>query len=216
MLELGVKVLLAYLLGSVLGSLVVGKLKGGVDIRQMGSHNPGGTNALRTQGRAFALWVMVIDVGKGAVASSLIPAWHIPGIPPDPEVTRAWLAAVCATAVVIGHCYPVWFDFSGGKGVATLLGAAAGLAPMALVPMLVTWFAVLALTGYVGLSSIVAAASLPAYFLATGPVAQTSALFAFGLAMAALVTYKHRSNIARMREGTEHRATQFTLLRRRR
>ena len=79
MLELGVKVLLAYLLGSVLGSLVVGKLKGGVDIRQMGSHNPGGTNALRTQGRAFALWVMVSDVGKGAVASSLIPAWHIPG-----------------------------------------------------------------------------------------------------------------------------------------
>jgi acyl phosphate:glycerol-3-phosphate acyltransferase len=74
MLELGVKTLLAYLLGAVIGSLIVGRLRGGVDIRTMGSGNAGGTNALRTQGFAFAFWVMLIDIGKGWVASAWLPA----------------------------------------------------------------------------------------------------------------------------------------------
>ena len=84
MLELGLKFTLAYLLGAVLGSLLVGYLRGGVDIRKVGSGNPGGTNALRTQGKAFALWVMLIDVGKGLLAASVIPPLVLPGVVLDP------------------------------------------------------------------------------------------------------------------------------------
>jgi len=122
MLELGLKTLISYLLGSVNGSLVLGRLRG-VDIRQLGSGNAGGTNALRTQGKWFALGVMVIDIGKGYVPTWLLPGWALPGVPVDPVVSRAWLSFACAGATVVGHCYPVWFGFAGGKGAATAVGA---------------------------------------------------------------------------------------------
>ena len=89
MLELGTKILLAYLLGSVSGSLLIGKLRGGVDIREMGSGNAGGTNALRTQGKMFAFGVMTIDVGKGYIAAALIPVLAIIGLAEDPAVGAA-------------------------------------------------------------------------------------------------------------------------------
>ena len=88
MLELGFKSLLAYLLGSLIGSLIVGQLRGGVDIRTFGSGNAGGTNALRTQGIGFAVWVMLIDIGKGWVATALLPALALPGIGIDSTVAR--------------------------------------------------------------------------------------------------------------------------------
>src|SRR5688572_7955044 len=126
MLELGVKSLLAYLLGSIIGSLIVGQLRGGVDIRTLGSGNAGGTNALRTQGKAFAFWVMLIDIGKGIVTVALLPGWEIPGVGIDPQVSREWLTMACAGAVILGHVYPLWFGFRGGKGAATLVGALLG------------------------------------------------------------------------------------------
>src|SRR5262245_28448214 len=101
MLELGVKVLLAYLLGSLIGSLIVGQLRGGVDIRTMGSGNAGGTNALRTQGYAFAAWVMLIDLGKGWIAARWLPWLGLPYVGIDPSIDRMWLAVACATAVIV-------------------------------------------------------------------------------------------------------------------
>jgi len=95
MLELGVKTLLSYLLGSLIGSLIVGRLRGGVDIRKLGSGNPGGTNALRTQGPMFALWVMLIDAGKGWLAAAVVT--DLPLFGPDPAIDRLWLAVACAT-----------------------------------------------------------------------------------------------------------------------
>src|SRR6185436_14582104 len=92
------KVLLAYLLGSVVGSLVIGRLRGGVDIRKLGSGNPGSTNALRTQGLAFGIWVIVIDVIKGWIAAALIPLPAVPGIAPADGAAAAWLPATCAFA----------------------------------------------------------------------------------------------------------------------
>jgi len=149
MLELGCKTLLAYLLGSIIGSLIVGQLRGGVDIRKMGSGNAGGTNALRTQGLAFAIWVMVIDIGKGWIAAGLLPGLELPFISIDSGVDRVWLAVACATAVVVGHVYPVWYGFRGGKGAATLVGVVLGLKPAALIPLLVVWLIVVMLTGFI-------------------------------------------------------------------
>jgi glycerol-3-phosphate acyltransferase PlsY len=208
MFELGVKTLAAYLLGSLMGALLVGRLKG-VDIRTLGSGNAGGTNALRTQGKAFALGVVVIDVLKGWLASAWLPGAALPLVPLDPALDRAWLGVACATAVVVGHVFPVWYEFRGGKGAATLVGVLAGVAPKLLVPVLLAWFAVVTLTGYVGLATIVAAWAFAAAAVIMGA---GSPLVAFGAAMAAFVTYTHRSNLARMRQGTENRARRLWLL----
>ena len=210
MLELGLKTLIAYLLGSLLGSLVMGRLRG-VDIREQGSGNAGGTNALRTQGWKFALGVVVIDVGKALVAAGLLPGFALPGIGIDPGVSRDWLAVSCAAAAVVGHVYPVWYEFRGGKGAATLIGAVAVLAPSALLPVALVWLACVMLTGFVGLATMLGAATLPVYFALARP--GSNALLAFGLAMAAFVIYTHRSNVARMRAGNENRARRLWLLR---
>jgi glycerol-3-phosphate acyltransferase PlsY len=214
MLELGLKTLLAYLLGSIVGSLVVGRLRGGVDIRKLGSGNPGGTNALRTQGPVFAFWVILIDAGKGWLAAGLLPGLQLPGIGMDPSIDRHWLAVACATAVVIGHIYPVWHGFRGGKGAATLVGVLLGLKPVALVPVLIVWLLLVLLTGFVGLATLLATATFPAYVAATG-MDPSGALLTFGCAMLVLVCYTHRSNIERMRAGTESRAQRLWLLRKR-
>ena len=210
MLELGVKSLLAYLLGSLIGSLVMGRFRG-VDIRELGSGNAGGTNALRTQGWKFALGVMVVDVGKALLAVGVLPGLDIPFVGLDPAVDREWLAVSCAAAAVAGHVYPVWYEFRGGKGAATLLGAVAVLAPAALLPVALAWLACVMLTGYVGLGTIVGVATLPAYLAITGT--GSAALVAFGVAMAAFVAVTHRSNLARMLAGSENRARRLWLLR---
>jgi glycerol-3-phosphate acyltransferase PlsY len=209
-LELGVKTLLAYLLGSVIGSLVLGRLRG-VDIREQGSGNAGGTNALRTQGWKFALGVVLIDVGKALLAVGLLPGLELPLVGIDPAVERSWLAVACAAAVVAGHVYPVWYEFRGGKGAATLIGAVAVLAPAALLPVAVVWLATVMLTGFVGLGTMLATATLPVYFALAAP--GSAALLVFGVAMAAFVAYTHRSNIDRMRAGNENRARRLWLLR---
>jgi glycerol-3-phosphate acyltransferase PlsY len=209
-LELGVKTLISYLLGALLGSLLLGRLKG-VDIREQGSGNAGGTNALRTQGWAFAIGVIVIDVGKALLAVGWLPGANLPFVGIDPSLDRGWLQAACAAAVVVGHVYPVWYEFRGGKGAATLIGAVAVLAPKALIPVAVVWLACVMLTGYVGLGTMLGAASLPAYFALARP--GDTALLAFGLVMVAFVVYTHRANLARMRAGNENRARRLWLLR---
>jgi acyl phosphate:glycerol-3-phosphate acyltransferase len=212
MLELGLKTLLAYLLGSLIGSLLVGQLRGGVDIRKLGSGNAGGTNALRTQGLAFAAWVMIIDIGKGWLAAGLLPVLAWPGIGIDPQVDRTWLAVACATAAVLGHVYPVWYGFRGGKGAATLIGVLLGLKPLAVLPVFAVWLAVVMVSGFVGLATMVAVASFPAYLSVT-QASPSAALLTFGCLMTLFVCYTHRSNIERMRSGTESRAKRLWLLR---
>src|SRR5262245_54883888 len=149
MIELGLKFTLGYLLGSVLGSLVVGWFRGGVDIRKLGSGNAGGTNALRTQGKGFALAVMVIDVGKGILAAIVIPPLALPGVVSDPDVDPAFILYGVAFAAVVGHVFPLWFGFRGGKGGATAAGLLVYFAPVLALPVLVSWIAIVLLTGYV-------------------------------------------------------------------
>lgn len=205
-----VKVLLAYLLGSVIGSLVVGRLRGGVDIRKLGSGNPGSTNALRTQGLAFGIWVIVIDVVKGVVAAAVIPALNLSFLGSASAGLAAWLAPSCALAAVVGHVFPAWHGFRGGKGVATLVGAYAGLEIALLAPLMVSWLAVVMVSGFVGLSSIVAAAAMPVYLLMRDGARFTPLLF-FALACAVLVAWTHRGNVRRMQAGTEPRARKLWL-----
>src|SRR5271165_5285669 len=157
MLELGVKTLIAYLLGGLLGSLVLGILRG-VDIRRLGSGNAGATNALRTQGKLFALSVLLIDLCKGAFAVLYLPGAALPGIATDPSLSREYLTMACAFAVIVGHVYPVWFGFRGGKGVATMIGVIGAAEPRLLPPLLCSWCVVVLLTGYVGLASVLAGA----------------------------------------------------------
>jgi acyl phosphate:glycerol-3-phosphate acyltransferase len=211
MLELGFKSLVAYLLGSMIGSLIVGQLRGGVDIRKLGSGNAGGTNALRTQGVGFAVWVMLIDIGKGWIATAVLPGLSLPGIGIDALIARDWLTVACASGAVLGHVYPVWYQFRGGKGAATLIGVLIGIAPAAVLPIMIVWMAVVALTGYVGLGTMLAVLSFPLYILITQNQ-PSLAYVIFGVAMVFFVCYTHRSNIERMRAGTENRAQRLWLL----
>ena len=213
MIELLLKALASYLLGSVIGGLVIGRLKGGVDIRLAGSGNAGGTNALRTQGVGFAFWVMLIDIGKGWCATAVVARAALPG----PMLTQAqlplhaWCVAVCGVAVLLGHVYPVWYGFRGGKGVATLLGAVSGIAVWLLVPMLLTWILAAVLFGFVGLASILAACAL-GVAIAASPLSPRVPLVSFGIVSALLIAFTHRTNIARMRAGCEPRARRLWLL----
>ena len=198
-----IKVILSYLLGSIVGSLLVGRLRGGVDIRRLGSGNAGGTNALRTQGKGFAFWVMLIDIGKGWLATRVVAPFHT-------TQPYGWLAAVCGIAVMLGHVYPLFYGFRGGKGVATLVGAALGLDPWLLLPMLGTWLVAVILFGFVGLASMLGALAL-AVAGAMGAWEPRGPLVAFGVLSALLIAFTHRSNIARMRAGTEPRARRLWL-----
>ena len=209
MIELLCKALLAYLLGSIIGSLLIRRVTGGVDIRTLGSGNAGATNALRTQGKAVAIWVLIIDVAKGWVATGRLAPWALPGIPPpDPDIA-AWLAPLCGIAVMLGHVYPVWYGFRGGKGVATLLGAVLGISAWLLIPMILAWLIAGILFGYVGFASIVAAVALAVSLWNRNA---GTPLVTFGVVAALLIIFTHRSNIARMLAGTESRARRLWLL----
>lgn len=198
--------LLAYLLGSVSGALVLGRWQG-VDIRTLGSGNAGGTNALRTRGWRFALGVVLIDVGKGVLAGLLARALGDAG--------PAWLAPACVLAAVAGHVWPLFHGFRGGKGAATLIGGLAAVWPAALLPFLGTWLVTLGVTGFVGLSTVLGALSLPIFtLLSPWPVPQ--AALPFALLAASFLLFTHRSNLARLRAGTEHRFERARLLARRR
>jgi glycerol-3-phosphate acyltransferase PlsY len=210
LLELGLKTLIGYLLGSFVGALVIGRFRG-VDIRTMGSGNAGGTNALRTQGFAFAAATVVIDVGKGWIAARWLPGLAIPGVAQDPAIARDWLTACCAAAAVAGHIWPMWYGFRGGKGGATFAGVLLALAPVLLAIALAGWFLTVVLTGYVGLATVTAAATVAAATWIS-PLAPGSWL-AFTIAMALLIGWAHRGNFARMRAGTEVRLGKLWLFR---
>jgi glycerol-3-phosphate acyltransferase PlsY len=156
---------------------------------------------------------MLIDIGKGWLATGVVAPAALPG--PLLSVTesplRAWCIAVCGVAVLLGHVYPVWYGFRGGKGVATLLGAAAGIAPWLLLPMLLTWLLAGVLFGYVGLASMLAACAL-GVAIALSALTPRVPLVSFGIVSALLIGFTHRANIARMRAGCEPRAMRLWLL----
>lgn len=201
------KLIASYLLGSVVGSLLLGRLRG-VDIRKHGSGNAGATNALRTQGRLFALGTALIDFGKGVVAAAVIaPIAFSPGGP----LTVLETQLACGLAAAVGHCYPIYHGFRGGKGAGTLFGMLAWLFPWVALAALLVWLLVLTSSGYVGLSTVIAGLAFPiAYLLLHGwPGAILMTLM---IAAALFLTFTHRSNLARLRAGNENRFERARIL----
>lgn len=211
--ELLAKVLLAYLLGSVLASIVLGRLVG-VDVRGTGSGNPGATNALRARGWRFALAVLALDLGKGVLAVLVIAALPWPWAGGVSPALSLWLAAGCGAAAVIGHVWPVWHGFRGGKGAATLLGCVGSVMPAALVPMLAVWIGGAVATGYVGLFTVLAVISVVIWALLWPGIGVLAPETAFALVMALLTTWTHRENLVKTWQGTEHRFESFMFWRR--
>ena len=210
MLELGVKLLLAYLIGTLVGSLLLGRLRG-VDIRNMGSGNAGATNALRTQGKLFGFLVLAVDIAKGLFAVWWLPTAVLPGVGIDPALPRQWLTLACGFAVIVGHVYPVWFGFRGGKGAATVVGVIAAVDLRLLLPLLVSWFVVLVLWGYVGLATMLSGVALVVAVYVLEP--NNVPLLSFCVAVTIFIVYTHRGNIARMRAGQENRVRRLWLFR---
>lgn len=194
------KLIGCYLIGGIVGSLVLGKLRG-VDIRTLGSGNAGATNALRTQGKAFAIGTALIDFGKGVFAAAVIAplGWSSGG-----ALTLIETQLACGLAAALGHCYPLFHGFRGGKGAGTLFGMLAWLFPLVALVMLGLWLLVLGTTGYVGLGTVIAGIAFPIGLVLVhgwpGPI-----LLGLAIAAAVLLTFTHRSNLARLRAGTEHR-----------
>ena len=201
MFAIFLSVLAGYVLGSVPFGLLVSRMKG-LDIRQHGSGNIGATNVWRVCGWRYGLPVFVLDVLKGA-ASVLVARWIAIRFNGDP----AWTATAAATACILGHSFPIWLRFKGGKGVATSLGVLFGLMPMVSLGVLLLWAVIFKASGYVSLASIVAALALP--LLAGG--AQYAGwgygwpCVGFAFIAALLVLVRHRGNIQRLRSGTESR-----------
>ena len=200
-MQLIINILLSYLIGSISGSMVFGKLKG-IDIRAMGSGNAGGTNAFRAVGPLFALGVVSIDISKGIIAVLFIsPLIFIDLLPINTELVKI----LCGVSAVIGHVYPIYFNFKGGKGAGTLIGVVGVLFPQSILFALSSWFLTLILTGFVGLGTMVAGIVLVIVTAWLYPGGLFSPFGYFSVIMALFIIYTHRSNIARMYNSTENK-----------
>ena len=194
--------LAAYLLGSIPVGFLLVRIFRRQDIRTVGSGNIGATNVLRTEGKGLGLATFVLDVVKGATAVLLGAAVATPVLPMIPQRD---VEAVAALFAVLGHMFPVWLKFRGGKGVATGFGVFLVAAPWAALAAITVFFIIFGLTRYVSLGSILGAASFPifAYFTVSG---QRPAFFvAVQAIVALLIIFKHQPNIRRLLAGNEHR-----------
>ena len=196
----------SYIAGSTPTSILIGRLTKGIDIRDFGSGNAGGTNAFRVLGWKPALVVVIIDIFKGWFpAAVLAPAFFSAQIIPDLGVVQI----LCGFAAVLGHTYTIFAGFKGGKGVGTLAGMLLALFPTAFPFCLVVAILTIIFTGYVSLASIFAAASLPLFLMVLPPFLGAEpaplSLMVFSLLIPWFIIYTHRSNIQRLRSGEENR-----------
>jgi glycerol-3-phosphate acyltransferase PlsY len=194
---------LSYLAGSVPWGYVIGKFKG-MDIRHHGSGNIGATNVRRVLGRDWGAACLALDFLKGLLPVLFIGAKLGPALSLSPEFGQILAAA----GAVGGHVWPVWLGFKGGKGVATTIGALLAVSWLAVVICVGTWLVVYFLTHYVSVASLSAAVMLPLGYIISG-VLRDHAIFTSSLGLlvllAALIIFRHRSNIQRLRDGTEYR-----------
>jgi len=206
MLTFAAVVIGSYLLGSIPFGYLAGRIAG-IDIRSCGSGNVGATNVMRTLGRGYGCPVFVADFlkGFGAVKVSMLIATRVQPEWNSPEM----FGIVAAISSVLGHSFPVWLRFKGGKGVATSAGALFGLAPIAALVGVAIWILTFWITRYVSLASIAAAAALPLIILITTWLSRTPGklLFYSSVCLAAVVIWRHRSNLSRLMRGTEPRFT---------
>jgi glycerol-3-phosphate acyltransferase PlsY len=183
-------VVVAYLLGSIPFAYLAGKTRG-IDIRTVGSKNVGASNVFRELGRRIGITVMALDIAKGLIAVVIA----------NVATASPW-PVVAAAAAILGHVFPVWLRFKGGKGVAVAGGAMIGLATIPALIVLVIWLAIVGVTRYVSVGSIVCAAIFPFLVLGFGAPWPT---VVFAVLAAIMVIVRHRTNITRLRRGQEPR-----------
>ena len=189
---MGFVILAAYLIGSIPFALLLARRWGAIDLRRVGSGNLGAANVLRTSGVTAGILVAILDITKGA--ASVMLATRLSG--------NAAAPAAAGLAAIVGHIYPIWLRFRGGKGVATACGVFSVLTPLAIPPALAIFLITVTLTKYISLGSLLATLALPplAYALGSEAAAVVAAFTA-----ASIIVFRHRSNVARLRTGTERR-----------
>ncbi len=185
-------IVLAYFIGSIPFALLLARRWSAADLRLVGSGNLGAANVMRSSGLAAGLLVAALDIGKGAASVWLAARLS----------ATAGVPAVAGFAAIIGHIYPVWPRFRGGKGVATACGVFSVLTPLAIPPALAIFAAVVWTTKYISLASVVASVALPPLAYALG---STAPIVATAVASSIIIVFRHRSNVARLRTGTERR-----------
>ncbi len=184
----------AYVLGSIPTSYLAGRLFAGIDLRQHGSKNLGATNVFRVLGAKYAVPVLVLDASKGTVAAVFLSRLAGP---------QPWMPLLVGSTAVLGHVYPIFLRFKGGKGVATAAGVMLGVAPIAIGICILVWGLIVLASGYVSLGSVLASAAFPIVTWAVSP--HDWYAFIAGVGLASLIVYTHRANIRRLIAGTESR-----------
>ena len=206
-------VLVSYCVGSIPGSLWVGKWIYNVDLRQHGSGNPGATNAYRVLGWKAGLLSTIIDMGKGYVAAGVVPTLiGLLGFDAIPvQLDGLGISLIAGAAAVVGHMFPLWARFKGGKGVNTAAGILIAITPLNMLVVFVIFCLVLWRTSFVSLSSMSAAVSYPLSLIvqkyALGEEHVQIGLIVFGVLLAAGIVLAHHSNIKRLLNGTENKIT---------
>ncbi len=198
-------IIFSYLIGSIPTSIIIGKAVKGIDIRNYGSGNAGGTNCFRVMGWKAGILVVAVDIFKGFAAAAWISKLNISGAPPESSM---FVPILAGAAAVLGHCFTIFAHFKGGKGIAASTGVLLALFPVALLISAAAFTAVLITSGYVSLSSLTAAVTFPAtmialYLLKMDNISLMALVFSF--IIAAFIFYTHRSNIKRLIAGTESR-----------
>lgn len=194
-------IIIAYLLGSIPSAVWIGKKYYGIDIREHGSKNAGTTNMLRVLGKRAAIPVFALDFIKGFFAVTIIELLKY-----DEHVSEVWLInlkIVAVFAAVLGHIFPIFAGFRGGKGVATLVGAVTGIYPPVVLLCFGVWFVVLMVSHYVSLASMVAGCCFPVFTLLSPKVNESVPFVIFSFVITFLLIFTHRKNIQRLRAGTE-------------
>lgn len=204
MFELALSILVSYLIGSLNSSLILGKINN-YDVREHGSGNAGATNTYRMHGRIHGTIVFCFDCFKGFFAIILAESLILSGLR-DPLFDIEIYLYFSALSVVIGHCYPLWFQFKGGKGAATGLGIFLYFEPFLVAPSLLVWMLSLVVFRFVGLATILAFASLPVFVFLFERQSFVNLVF-FSFILGLLILFTHRQNINSMLKGTEHRVS---------
>lgn len=199
-------IVIAYLLGSIPFGYLIVRATQGADVRETGSGGTGATNVSRRAGKLAGALTLILDALKGTTAV-LVASWLLSGQAGQPLPNADWWIAVAAIAVIVGHMFPVWLGFRGGKGVATGIGVFLVLAPTAVALATVVFLPVIVFTRYVSLGSIIAAAAIPLFIwlqnTVVRPVSGFAPLMFAAVGAAFLIILAHRENIGRLIQGTE-------------
>ena len=198
-----ISAVLGYLIGSFPTSFIMARALKGVDIRQVGSGNAGATNVFRSVGKLPALITLIVDIAKGIFVVTVLANFsylYLENLDYDFYRSFLGLMAVC------GHIWPIWLKFKGGKGVATTLGVAIGLAPVALLPSLIIWLIIFFTTNYVSLASILALITFPMFAVS---FSQPIYLVLMSVVICLISIFKHRENIRRLLKGQENKTILF-------